>query len=192
MFTIRKYRNEDCNQITDIYAHHVTYGTGSFETAPPTIEEMATRLGDISDAGYPIYVAVTQENIICGYGYGSAHKQRFGYRYTVEDSLYVHPDYLQQGIGTALLDRLIQSCTEKGFHQMIAVIGDSENLGSRLTHEKSGFRLIGIAHHMGLKFNRFLDVVYMQKMLCPEDAILQQIQSENIKNAEMLKKPPNS
>lgn len=172
MVTIRAYHPDDCAQIADIYGHHVLHGTGSFETVPPTAEDMAERLAGFRDAGYPVYVAITEDKIICGYGYGSAHKPRYGYRYTVEDSLYVHPDFLRQGIGSALLDRLIATCTEQGFHQMIAVIGDSENYGSRITHEKAGFALIGIARNMGLKFGRFLDVVYMQKTLCAENTIL--------------------
>ncbi len=192
MFTIRAYEDSDCSQIAAIYAHHVSYGTGSFETSPPSADEMARRLGDIRAAGYPVFVAVTQEEFICGYGYGSAHKQRSGYRYTVEDSLYVHPEYLRQGIGKALLYKLITYCTENGFHQMIAVIGDSENLGSRLTHEKAGFRLIGIAQNMGIKFGRFIDVVFMQKTLCPDSAIIGELGADSAENNAIPKKPQDS
>ena len=73
MVTIRAYHPDDCAQIADIYGHHVLHGTGSFETVPPTAEDMAERLAGFRDAGYPVYVAITENNIICGYGYGSAH-----------------------------------------------------------------------------------------------------------------------
>lgn len=167
MITLRPYDDRDCAGITAIYAHHVQWGTASFETEPPSHSEMRQRFDDIRAQHYPILVATDAQDMVLGYGYASAHKSRYGYRFTVEDSIYIHHEHTQLGIGSALLHKLIDECTIQGYHQMIAVIGDSENHGSVALHAKAGFEQIGIARHLGFKFGRFIDVVFMQRQLLP-------------------------
>lgn len=164
---IRSADFSDIDAITRIYAHHVTSGTGSFEETPPTPKEMANRFKSREQAAYPTLVYVTPDGEIIGFAYAGAHKPRSAYRHTVEDSVYVDPAYVGQGIGLQLMTKLIECCTDLGYHQMMAVIGDSGNVGSIKLHEKLGFRMIGTAEGIGFKHGQWLDVVYMQLSLKP-------------------------
>jgi phosphinothricin acetyltransferase len=102
---------------------------------------------------------------VAGYGYYQQIRDRSAYRFTAEDSIYVREDVRGQGVGKALVVALIQAATEAGFRQLIAVIGDSENIGSIGVHTSLGFRKVGVLHATGLKFGRWLDTVYMQRAL---------------------------
>lgn len=154
-------RPGDISAITEIYGHHVLYGRASFETEPPTLAEMTGRIDNLLAGGYPVLVA-EHDGTVLGYAYAGPHKPRNGYRLTVEDSIYVHPDASRRGIGRALLQALIISAREKGYRQMMAVIGDSGNTPSIELHRAHGFCHIGTARKIGFKFGKFLDVVYMQ------------------------------
>ncbi len=164
---VRSAQLADINAITRIYAHHVKSGTGSFEETPPAPEEMASRFTSREQAGYPTLVCETPDAEIIGFAYAGVHKPRSAYRHTVEDSVYVDPAYAGQGIGFQLMTKLIECCTDLGYHQMMAVVGDSGNVGSIKLHEKLGFRMIGTAEGIGFKHGQWLDVVYMQRTLKP-------------------------
>ena len=151
--------------ITAIYAYHVRHGTASFEEQPPSKDEMATRFERLMAQGYPIFTALGPDGAVIGYAYAGPHKLRSAYRFTVEDSIYVSPDHQRQGIGKALLEALIESCQNKPYRQMIAVIGDSENHASIGLHAACGFEMIGTAKRVGFKFEKWLDVVFMQRAL---------------------------
>ena len=164
MVSIRAYdpdSDRDINAITAIYGHHVSFGRASFETEPPSLQTMRSRFAAFLEDGYPALVAELDGEIV-GYAYAGRHKAREAYRLTVEDSIYVHHQVARRGIGRALLAGLIAACRAAGFHQMIALIGDSENTGSIELHRTLGFRHNGTARNIGFKFGVFLDVVYMQ------------------------------
>lgn len=154
----------DAADMAQVYAHHVLHGTASFEELPPSADEMAQRLRALLERDYPGIVAVSDHRVI-GYAYAGPHKERSAYRYTVEDSIYLAPTFHGKGVGGALMSQLIEQCQARGFGQMMAVIGDSENNASIALHRRQGFRDIGIARGIGLKFGRTLDVVYMQRDL---------------------------
>ena len=157
---------EDIASVTKIYAHHVTYGTGSFEITPPDEAEIKRRFTALYDRNYPVILAChNDDNAIAGFAYFGPYKERAAYHHTVEDSIYVHHDYLRLGIGQLMLAKLIERAADAGFLQMMAVIGDSDNAGSIGIHSAMGFQMIGTARNIGHKFGRFLDVVYMQKDL---------------------------
>ena len=161
---IRDATEADVPDIQAIYAHHVLHGTGTFEEDPPPAEEMLTRFHKVVDAGCAWLVAADATGVL-GYGYYAPFRDRSAYRYTVEDSIYVREDVRGQGVGKALVVRLIEQATAAGLRQMIAVIGDSENAGSIGVHASLGFQMIGTMKSAGIKFGRWVDVVTMQRPL---------------------------
>lgn len=165
---IRTATAADIPGIAAIYRPAVEKGSASFELDPPDDAEMRKRFDAISGAGYPYIVAVRAGRVL-GYAYASAYRTRPGYRFTVEDSIYVDEAAQGQGIGARLLDQLIVRATANGYRQMIAVIGDSMNWGSIAVHRKAGFTFVGTIHSIGFKHGRWLDSVLMQRALGPGD-----------------------
>jgi len=158
---IRRAKESDVAAITEIYAHHVLHGTGSFEIDPPDAGEIARRMADVVSRGLP-YLVAESENIIVGYAYATLYRPRVAYRFTLEDSVYVHHAQAGRGIGAALLEELIRACKARGCRQLVAVIGDSENIASVRVHEKLGFQHSGVLRVVGFKFDRWIDTVFMQ------------------------------
>jgi L-amino acid N-acyltransferase YncA len=154
----------DLPAITAIYGHHVRHGLASFETEPPALAEMTQRFASITGGGYPYLVAV-QEGTVLGYAYASPYRTRPAYRFTVEDSIYVAPAAVGRGIGRALLARLVAECEQRGYRQMLAVIGDSANTASIAVHRACGFTQKAVLDAVGFKFGRWVDSVLMQRAL---------------------------
>lgn len=161
---VRPSTASDVQAITEIYGAHVLTGTGSFEFIPPGIAEIAARRDEILRRGLPWIVAEAQ-GVVVGYAYAGPFRAREAYRFTVEDSIYVRPEVFNKGIGRLLLETLIEHCRNAGYKQMLALIGDSTNIGSIRVHERCGFQHAGTLKDVGLKFDRFLDVVLMQREL---------------------------
>jgi phosphinothricin acetyltransferase len=165
---IRAATEADLPDIQAIYAHHVLHGTGTFEEVPPSLEEMTQRFAAGSGRGWTWLVAADATGVL-GYAYYAQIRDRSAYRFTAEDSIYVREDVRGQGVGKALVSHLLEAATAAGFRQMIAVIGDSENVGSVGMHASLGFHHVGTMRAVGLKFGRWLDTVYMQRSLGPGD-----------------------
>lgn len=155
----------DLPAITAIYAHHVLHGTGTFEEDPPDQADMEGRMAKVQHAGCAWLVAEDAAGLVLGYGYFAPFRERSAYRYSAEDSVYVRDDIRGQGVGKALVAELIARAEAKGLRQMIAVIGDSENVGSIGLHISLGFRQVGVLKAAGMKFGRWVDVVTMQRAL---------------------------
>ena len=166
---IRDAEEGDLAEIQAIYAHHVLHGTGTFEEQPPSIEEMSARYRHVVDGGW-IWLIAADASGVLGFAYYTQFRDRSAYRFTAEDSVYIREDVRGQGVGKALVARLIENATERGFRTMIAVIGDSENVGSVGVHASLGFQTVGTLRHAGLKFGRWLDVVQMQRPLGAGDS----------------------
>ncbi len=158
---IRPCEPRDVAAITQIYSHHVLHGLATFEIEPPGTGEMERRLHEILDRGFPYLVAETEAEVV-GYAYAGPYRSRPAYRYTVENSVYIRADSLRRGTGRLLMNALISECTDRGFSQMIAVIGDSANSASIGLHERLGFNVVGILRSVGFKFGRWVDSVLMQ------------------------------
>lgn len=152
----------DLPAITAIYAHHVLHGAGTFEEVPPTEAEMATRIAEVQDQGWAWLVAEEAGETL-GFAYFSQFRPRSAYRFAAENSVYVRNDIRGQGVGKALVAKLLEGADAAGFRQMFAVIGDSENVGSIGLHVSLGFRQAGVLRAAGVKFGRWLDVVFMQR-----------------------------
>ncbi len=162
--TIRPATAADLPEIQGIYAHHVLSGTGTFEETPPSVEEMAARHAQVTGRGWPWLVAEDATGVL-GYCYYTQFRDRAAYRYCVEDAVYVREDVRGQGVGKALVARLMEIASAAGIRQMIALIGDSENVGSIGVHASLGFQRVGVLHAVGWKFGRWLDAVHMQRAL---------------------------
>ncbi|HVY14735.1 MAG TPA: GNAT family N-acetyltransferase [Rhodopila sp.] len=161
---IRPALDDDVPAIAAIYADHVRHGFASFETDPPTTAEIARRRAALLDQGYP-YLVATLDGAVAGYAYAGPYRPRAAYRDTVENSVYLHPDRIGSGLGTALLSALIAACEDRGFRQMVAVVGDSGNHRSVRLHQRLGFRLVGTLESVGHKHGRWLDTVLLQRAL---------------------------
>jgi L-amino acid N-acyltransferase YncA len=166
--TLRPARPSDIAAITAIYRPAVLTGTASFELEPPSEEEVLRRYLTVTDVGNP-YVVSELDGRIVGYAYASAYRARPGYRFTVEDSVYVSPAAQGGGVGRALLAEVIAASTAKGYRLMVAVIGDSANFASIALHRRAGFRFCGTIHSVGYKFGRWLDSVIMELPLGKAD-----------------------
>ena len=172
MSTVIEVRNAtaaDAPAIAAIYRHHVLTGLASFEVEPPDAAEIARRMDAVRALDLPYLVALDGGEI-AGYAYASVYRTRPAYRYTVEDSVYVHHARARRGIGSALMPALIAGCARAGRRQIIAVIGDSANTGSIRLHEKFGFARVGLLPDVGYKFERWVDSVLMQRALSAADA----------------------
>ncbi|MDM2925866.1 GNAT family N-acetyltransferase [Citrobacter sp. Cpa228] len=150
--------------IHTIYAHHVLHGAASFETDPPDTREMLVRLTKIRELGLPWVVALQDEKVI-GYCYLTRYRERYAYRYTLEDSIYIDPTAQRQGAGKALLHHVITWAEIHGYRQMIAIVGDSNNQGSLKVHQQVGFTEVGTLKNIGFKHGRWLDTVLLQRNL---------------------------
>jgi phosphinothricin acetyltransferase len=150
--------------IQAIYSHYVLHDLCSFEEEVPGVAQMQSRCHDVRRLGLPYLVAL-RDGEVAGYAYATAYRTRSAYRHTVEDSIYVAQGLHGHGIGKALLAEVIRHCTEGGFTQMVAVVGNSANTGSQRLHERLGFERVGVLRDVGFKFGQWVDTVLMQRAL---------------------------
>lgn len=167
---LRPSTASDLAAITAIYADHVLHGTGTFELEAPDEDEMARRRDDVLGRGLPWLVAERGGQVL-GYAYANHFRARRAYRFCLEDSVYLAEAARGRGIGRLLLAELLARCEAAGARQMLAVIGDSANAGSIGVHRTLGFELVGVMKSSGWKFDRWVDVVIMQKALGLGDAV---------------------
>jgi L-amino acid N-acyltransferase YncA len=161
---IRLAIEADLPAITAIYEHAVRFGTATFELDPPDLAEMTRRFRALADGRFP-YLAAELDGTVIGYAYAGPYRPRPAYRFSVENSVYFDPKAQGRGAGKLILLELIARCEQRGFRQMVAVIGDSANAASIGVHRSTGFRMIGTCENVGFKFGRWLDTVMMQRDL---------------------------
>ena len=164
MTIIRSSQTDDIPAIAAIYAHHVLHGTGTFELTPPSRDEMASRRADVLSKALP-YLVATDGAELLGFAYCNWFKPRPAYRFSAEDSIYLAPDAHGLGLGRALLSELAAQAERAGVRKLIAVIGDSANTASIAVHQAVGFAHVGVLKSCGWKFDRWLDVIMMDKAL---------------------------
>jgi L-amino acid N-acyltransferase YncA len=161
---VRAATEADAEALAAIYGHHVLHGFGTFEETPPTPEEMERRRAAIAGHGLP-YLLAEDAGRVLGFAYAAPFRPRAAYRYTVEDSVYVAPHAVGQGVGRATLSEVLAACAALGVRQVVAVIGDSQNAASIGLHSALGFERTGVGRSFGFKHGRWVDIVWMQKPL---------------------------
>ena len=161
-YALREAGNADQQAILDIYNDAVLHSTATFDLEPRTWEDQQLWLEEHRPP-YAVYVA-TLGDTVAGWGSLSPFRPRPGYRFTAEDSIYVRQDFRGRGIGTSLLEVLIEAASRGRFHSVMALI-DGDNAVSVRLHERFGFRHVGTFREVGFKFGRRLDVVHMQRMI---------------------------
>lgn len=160
--TVRLARDDDLAAVVDITNHYIRTSLCIMKERDETADEKRRWL-HANGEPYPTIVAVRDGEVV-GWGALSPHSDRTAYRYTVHDAVYVREDLRGQGIGTALLERLIELARERGYHSLIAVIGAAQPASLTL-HRKHGFKDVAYLEQVGLKFGQWVDVVELQLML---------------------------
>ncbi len=153
---------DDAEGIRAIYNREVLEGTATFDLRPRSITDQRRWLTDRSGA-HAVVVAV-EDLVVLGFGSLSPYRDRPAYRTTVEDSVYVDPAHQGRGVGRAVLDGLLQTATQHGFHAVVARIS-GPNEASVALHRACGFETVGVEREVGRKFSRWLDVVVMLRLL---------------------------
>ena len=176
MSTIRPSREADVPAIATIYAHHVLHSTATFEIDPPSPADMAARRAEVLGRGLP-WLVLEEAGQVLGYAYCNWFKPRPAYRFSAENSIYLAPGHQGRGLGRLLLAELARQAESAGVRKLIAVIGDSGNAGSIGVHRSLGFEPVGTIRSCGWKFERWLDIVLMEKVLGDGDRSTPQAQS---------------
>jgi L-amino acid N-acyltransferase YncA len=159
-YQLRQFEWADVPAITAIYKHYVENTAITFDTEVPGEEAIAEKYAGLRKLGHPLIIAELDGQPV-GYAYASFYRPRAAYRFTCEDSIYLHPDAKGRGIGKALLTELLLQSRAFGFKQMIAVI-TADTANSIVIHEKFGFRHVGRYEAVGYKFDRWHDIVHLQ------------------------------
>jgi L-amino acid N-acyltransferase YncA len=164
MIQIRRAKREDCPGILEIYNDAVFTTTATYDYKPRTLDHREAWYDDHQRTGFPIFVATNEDQRIVGWSALNRFHDRAGYRFTSENSIYIAADHRGRGIGKLLLKPLIDAGQELKLHAIIAAI-DGDNQASIRLHEGFGFEKVGHFKKVGFKFNRWLDVVYMERLL---------------------------
>ena len=162
--TVRPATAADVPALAAIYEDACLHGVGTFEEVPPGVDDMGARLATVLGRGLP-YLLAEIDGRVAGFAYAAPFRLRAAYRFTVEDSVYIHPDFKGCGVGRTLLSRVLADCEALGLRQVIAVIGGSDNAGSIGLHRSLGFEHQGTLPGLGYKFGQWRDIVLMQKAL---------------------------
>ena len=161
---IRKATIEDIAGILSIYNDAILHTTAIYDYTPHTLDERTAWFKELTAAGWPLYVYEAADGLVAGFADYGSFRNWPAYKYTVEHSIYVHPDCRRQGIARALMKQLIGDADAHDYATMVAGI-DSQNAGSIHLHEALGFQKVGTIQKAGYKFGRWLDLDFYQLML---------------------------
>lgn len=162
VLNLRRAKEEDLSQITEIYNQAVLYTTATFHIYPRSVEEQKAWY-KIHNERYPLVVAEDNGKIVA-WACLSPYSDREGYQYTVSDSIYVREEFRRQRVGYELLYYLLEEGRSLGYHSVLAFVA-RENIASIKLHEKLGFELRGVLKEVGFKFQKWVDICIYQKML---------------------------
>jgi len=164
-YSIRDATLQDIPSIREIYNYYVTNSTVTFDDKASTLAYWRKKYEAIRKAGMPFLVAESPSGQILGYTLVSPWSAKAGFRYTVENSIYLGPAATGRGLGRPLLEALLEAAREAGIREVIAVIADQGAEASVAMHAKLGFKEVGRMGKVGFKFGRWLGTITMQKSL---------------------------
>lgn len=162
MPTLRPATAADLPAINAIYNHYVLHSTCTYQTVPSTAEERAEWFAAHGEK-HPVIVA-EESGAVIGWGSLSRFHPRQAYENSVEDSVYLHHEWQGRGVGSIVLAELLRLAEWLGHHTVLGGI-DADQAGSIALHAKFGFEKVSHLREVGFKFGRWLDVLWMQKML---------------------------
>ncbi len=162
--TIRTATQEDLPGILEIYNEAVVNTTATYDYEARPLEHRRAWFEDHQRRDLPVFVAVTPEGRVVGWSALNPYHDRMGFRFTSENSVYVAADQRGRGIGRLLIPPLIEAARERGLHAILAAI-DAQNEASIRLHAAFGFERVGQFKQVGFKFGRWLDVVFMERLL---------------------------
>ena len=169
---LRAARPDDGAAVAAIFEHYVLETVVTFETVPPSADDWSARIAAAAETGHPFIVAedghpstVAEDGPVVGYAYLTPWRPKPAYDHTVENTVYLDPEWRGRGLGRALLVELIERATATGYRRMIAVIADSGDPASVALHTATGFEPVGTLEGVGLKFGRLVDTLLMQRRL---------------------------
>jgi len=166
---IRSLIQEDITQVLKIYNFHINNGYGNFEEEIISIKKFKELSEDILKMGLPFLVAEINNQIV-GFTYLNKFRKKSGYKFSFENSIYLDNNFSGQGIGNKLLKRLLEASEKNSnIKTIIAVISNHNSESSIKIHEKNGFNMIGTLKRVGFKKNKWLDAIYMQKIINEKD-----------------------
>lgn len=161
-FLIRPAQPQDLTPILKIYNAEILNGTATWNDQEKSLEDFSNWFNDLDAQQFPLFVAEhSKTKHIAGYADYSSFRQISGFKHTVEHSIFIHPDFIGQGLGKALMLKLIDHAQHNHIHVMVAAI-DHENQASIVLHEKLGFKQTGYMPEVGQKFGKWRDLVLMQ------------------------------
>lgn len=165
---IRNCKIDDIKEITNIYNYYITLDKDvtTFEEIPVTSDDMLNRYNNLKTCNFPYIVATDVNDNVMGYAYSGMYKPRSAYRFSAEDSIYIHHEHTGKGIGSLLLKELLVLLKHIGIKQVVAVLGtQQDNPGSYALHKKFGFVEVGVYKNIGYKHGVWVDRLHMQCML---------------------------
>jgi L-amino acid N-acyltransferase YncA len=160
--TLRHATVDDLDAINAIYNHYVEHSTCTYQTVPSTAQERRAWF-DTHGPEHPVIVAEENGQIV-GWASLSRFHPRQAYCHSVEDSIYLHHQYRGKGLGSLLLGELLRLAKIIGHHTVLGG-ADSEQTASIALHAKFGFEKVSHLKEVGHKHGRWLDVIWLQKML---------------------------
>ncbi|MFH7765373.1 GNAT family N-acetyltransferase [Acinetobacter sp. BSP-28] len=161
-FLIRPAQPQDLEHILKIYNAEILTGTATWNDQEKSLEDVINWFNDLHAQQFPLFIAEHAESRqITGYADYSSFRQITGFKHTVEHSVFIHPNFIGQGLGKALMLKLIDHARQNHIHVMVAAI-DHENRASIVLHEKLGFKQTGYMPEVGQKFGKWRDLVLMQ------------------------------
>ncbi len=161
---IRPGEERDVLALLDIYNHYVLHANATFDMTPLTLEQRLEWFSHYDTTGRHRLLVAEQDGVVVGYATSSVFRPRAAYDRTIETSIYLRPGVTGMRLGTRLYEALFAAIADEDIHRAYAVVA-VPNEASVALHRAFGFVEVGRLHEVGRKFDRWWDVVFLEKRL---------------------------